>query len=147
MAGWRIRPPRKARSCTRAPDQVRWDFVRRWLTVAERDLRVAEVIVAADLPSYEGASFHAQQGVEKALKALLTRHQVEFRKTHDLGELLQLAEPVAPGVSAALAGVEVLIPHAVDTRYFLAEVTREEAARHVEMASAALDRVIGSSPC
>ena len=77
--------------------------------MAERDLRVAQVIVAADLPSYD-ASFHAQQAVEKALKALLTRHQVEFRRTHDLGELLQLAEPVTPGVSGALAGVDALIP-------------------------------------
>ena len=109
--------------------------------MAERDLLLSRAIVAADLPSYEGASFHAQQAVEKALKALLSRHQVEFRKTHDLGELLQQAEPVAPGISAALAGVEVLIPHAVDTRYFLVDVAREEAASHLTMASAALDRV------
>ncbi len=109
--------------------------------MAERDLRVAQVILAGDLSAFEAASFHAQQAVEKVLKGLLTRHQVEFRRTHDLGELLQLAEPVAPGVSAALAGVEALVPHAVDTRYFLAAVTREEAARHVTMASAALDHV------
>lgn len=42
--------------------------------------------MAGDLLSCEGASFHAQQSVEKALKALLTRRQVEFRRTHDLGE-------------------------------------------------------------
>jgi HEPN domain-containing protein len=102
---------------------------------------VAQVIVAADLPSYEGASFHAQQAVEKALKALLTRHRVEFRSTHDLGELRELAEPVAPGARATLAGVEVLTPHAVETRYLLAEVSREEAARHVQKASATLDQV------
>ena len=87
--------------------------------MAERDLRVAQVIVAGDLLSYEGASFHAQQAVEMALKALLTRHQVEFRRTHDLGELRELAEPVAPGVSAALTGVEVLTPHAVETHHVL----------------------------
>jgi len=101
------------------------------------------VIVAGELPSYEAASFHAQQAVEKALKALLTRHQVEFRRTHDLGELRDLAEPMVPGISGALAGVEALIPHAVDSRYLLDEVpvTAEEATRHVEMASDALDRV------
>ena len=109
--------------------------------MAERDILLSRAIVAADLPSYEGASFHAQQAVEKALKALLTRHQAEFQKTHDLRELLQLAEPAAPGVSAALAGVEVLIPHAVDTRYYLVNVPREEAVGHVTMASAALDHV------
>jgi len=105
---------------------------------------VARVIAAArDLSSHEAASFHAQQAVEKALKALLTRHRVEFRKTHDLGELRDLAESAVPGVSAALAGVEVLTPHAVETRYVLEEmpVTPEEAARHVEMASRAVDRV------
>jgi HEPN domain-containing protein len=31
--------------------------------------------------------FHAQQAVEKSLKAVLFAHGVEFRRTHDLYEL------------------------------------------------------------
>jgi HEPN domain-containing protein len=34
--------------------------------------------------------FHAQQAVEKSLKAVLSAHGLEFRRTHDLLTLLQL---------------------------------------------------------
>jgi hypothetical protein len=44
------------------------------------------------MPSYRLVSFHAQQAAEKSPKALLIRHQVDFGKTHNLGELLQLAD-------------------------------------------------------
>ena len=36
----------------------------------------------------EATAFHCQQAVEKYLKALLVRHQIEFPKTHDIGRLL-----------------------------------------------------------
>jgi HEPN domain-containing protein len=36
--------------------------------------------------------FHLQQAVEKFLKALLSLHQVEFPRIHDLDELMQLCE-------------------------------------------------------
>ena len=35
-------------------------------------------------------AFHCQQAVEKYLKALLVRRQVEFPKTHDIAKLLVL---------------------------------------------------------
>src|SRR3990172_5319595 len=57
------------------------------------------------------------RGVEKALKALLIRHQIEFPKIQDLGELLRLAEPIAAGISQELGDAERLNRHAVDTRY------------------------------
>lgn len=56
---------------TSDPERARRELVRAWLTKAEEDLRAAEAILAAPMPSYGTASFHAQQGAEKALKALL----------------------------------------------------------------------------
>ena len=54
--------------------------------------RVREDLVAADrlkdLPS--ASCFHSQQAVEKAIKALLIFHLIEFRTTHDINELLEL---------------------------------------------------------
>lgn len=88
------------------------------------------------MPSYETVSFHAQQAAEKALKALLIRYEVDFSKTHNLGQLLRLTEPVAPGITKKLADAEVLTPYAVDARYPSEEppVNREEAARHLAVA-------------
>jgi HEPN domain-containing protein len=34
--------------------------------------------------------FHAQQAVEKSLKSVLTRHEIEFPRTHNLTMLIEL---------------------------------------------------------
>ena len=91
--------------------------MRQWLAGADNDIEAGEAIVGRVMRSYEAASFHAQQAAEKALKALLIRHQVEFPKTHDLGELLRLAEPMAAGIPQELGDAQRLNRHAVDTRY------------------------------
>lgn len=122
---------------------MRWDFVSQWLAKAEEDLLVARVIVGADLPSYDAAGFHAQQAAEKALKALLVRHQVEFRHTHDIQELLARAEAVAAGISTHLTAAEALTPYAVDARYPGAPpaLARDTVSREVEVAAAVLSYV------
>ena len=103
----------------------------------------ADLIVGGDLPTYWPASFHAQQAAEKALKGLLTRHQIEFTKTHNIGELLQLTERAVPGLSARLDSARELTRHAVTDRYPGEEIPikREAARRHVELARAVLDTV------
>lgn len=99
--------------------------------------------MAADLPAYWTASFHAQQTAEKALKALLTYHQIDFMKTHSIGELLQIAERVVSGISNELDAARELTPHAVRDRYPGPEskVTRETARQHVAVARLVLDFV------
>ena len=114
-----------------------------WLTKAEEDLQAGDLILNGNMPSYGTVSFHAQQSAEKALKALLIRHQVAFGKTHDLGELLQLAEAEAAGISQTLADAETLTPYAVQTRYPTEDpsVDRGEAGRHLELARKVLGAV------
>jgi HEPN domain-containing protein len=63
-----------------------------WLDKASEDLAAGDLILKGTIPSYGTVSFHAQQAAEKALKALLIRHQIEFGRTHNLTELLRLAE-------------------------------------------------------
>jgi HEPN domain-containing protein len=122
---------------------VRWDFVNQWLAKAEEDLFVSGVILEAEMASYDTAGFHAQQAAEKALKALLVRHQIEFRRTHELQELLALAEPVAAGIHARLAAAETLTAYAVDARYPGPQppLDKDEAARQVAVAGAVVAQV------
>ena len=47
-------------------------------------------------PNYDAVCFHAQQAAEKYLKAFLQEHEVDFPKTHNLIELLELCLPVDP---------------------------------------------------
>lgn len=64
--------------------------VREWAAKAENDLKsAAHLLKMEDCPT-DTVCFHAQQCVEKYLKALLVAQELEFPKTHDLGELIVL---------------------------------------------------------
>lgn len=61
--------------------------------------------------------FHAQQAVEKALKAALAAQGVVFPYTHDLDGLLELCENSGLDVPDPLEGVDRLAPYGVHMRY------------------------------
>jgi HEPN domain-containing protein len=61
--------------------------------------------------------FHAQQAVEKAMKAALAAQGVEFPHTHDLDGLLELCGSSGLEVPDALEGVDRLAPYGVHMRY------------------------------
>ena len=67
--------------------------------------------------------FHAQQAVEKALKAALAQAGVLYRRTHDIAELLDvLADSglsIAPPPHAEM--LDELNPYAVEMRYGLVQ--------------------------
>jgi HEPN domain-containing protein len=85
------------------------------------------------MTSYETVSFHAQQAAEKALKGLLARHEVQFDRTHDLGDLLRLTEPSVQGLASRLRDAHDLTPFAVSSRYPGGPVVdRDMAGRHLE---------------
>lgn len=60
------------------------------LEVARRDLRALRAMTAAESFPDEIFGFHAQQAVEKALKAWLASLSASFPKTHDLKRLIDL---------------------------------------------------------
>jgi HEPN domain-containing protein len=69
------------------------DEARRFLELAAHDLAAFRAL--ADLPHIRQAVafFHAQQSVEKSLKAVYFVRGMEFRRTHDLLELAGRLEP------------------------------------------------------
>jgi HEPN domain-containing protein len=64
--------------------------VRSWLEIALEDLQTGVAALNRRPPLARTAAFHAQQAVEKALKAFLVWKAVEFEKIHDLEELAEL---------------------------------------------------------
>jgi hypothetical protein len=61
------------------------------LLKADQDLYVLDKLaVAADAP-IGVFGFHAQQATEKLIKAVLTRRNIAYTRTHRLGELVDLA--------------------------------------------------------
>ena len=70
-----------------APDARRHADTLSWFKKAHKDLRCAQIDVAADPPAPDDALYHCQQAAEKALKGFLVWHDQPFAKTHDLGKL------------------------------------------------------------
>ncbi len=73
-----------------APDPV-IALIREWIAKAENDLKNASLALAAgaDCPT-DTVCFHAQQCVEKYIKALLVFRATPFPKTHDIALLCGL---------------------------------------------------------
>lgn len=68
------------------------DEARRFLSLASDDLAAFRTLAATPHIREAIAIFHAQQSVEKSLKAVLFANEVEFRRTHDLYELADRVE-------------------------------------------------------
>jgi len=91
-----------------------------WVQKAGADLEVARRMAAeagSSLRIREIVGFHCQQAAEKYLKALLTRWQVEFPKTHDIKMLLSLVSRMDGGAAKAMRDARWLTPFGVEIRY------------------------------
>lgn len=70
-------------------------ITREWLALAADDLAAAELLLAhAELTNV--VAFHAQQCVEKALKATIEELDLGLVKTHNLARLFEMVKPHYP---------------------------------------------------
>jgi len=125
-------------------EEARDELVGQWIEKAHLDLDVACNLVSQGARFFPAAAFHAQQAAEKYLKALLVHHQIEFPRTHDLGELLDLLAPVEGPLVSLLAEATALNPYSVDMRYpgEMPEISDGEAKQATELARAVRDAVL-----
>jgi HEPN domain-containing protein len=65
--------------------------IREWLAKADNDLKTAvHTLTLGDACPTDTVCFHAQQCVEKHIKALFVYRATPFPKTHDIGRLRAL---------------------------------------------------------
>jgi HEPN domain-containing protein len=89
-----------------------------WVIKAEGDFATARrELSAIDNPNYDAVCFHAQQSAEKYLKAFLQEANIQFPKTHDLADLLDLAVSIEPTWTSMTADLNTLSAFAVEYRY------------------------------
>jgi HEPN domain-containing protein len=118
---------------------------REWVEKAEADFATAgRELRARNQPNYDAAAFHAQQCVEKYLKARLVQSNIRFPKTHDLDQLLDLCLPHDPLWSVFRAMVVELSSYAVAYRYPGDSATRELAKTAVANCKTMRDAVRAS---
>lgn len=107
-----------------------------WLRFARSDLSLAQAPKPADV-LFETLCFHTQQAAEKALKAVLIAHNVEFPRTHNLRTLLDLI-PAEIDIPDAVEDAMILTEYAVSSRYpgFVEPIGAQEyqeAVNHAEV--------------
>jgi HEPN domain-containing protein len=107
-----------------------------WTAKAEADYSTAaRELKAPESPNYDAVCFHAQQCVEKLMKALLIHLGIVPPRTHDLTELDRLLTPVCAQWSWPVQDLRFLTRAAVDFRYPGESADHEEATESVDIAT------------
>ena len=93
------------------------DHARQLLSKAEDDLYVVQCLAQDGKAPQWTIGFHAQQAVEKALKAVLSQAGVEFPRTHNLSLLVGLLAQHELGEPPHAQQLAELTPFGVAFRY------------------------------
>ena len=110
------------------------ELVHEWIEKAEADSRTAERESAVtDRPNWDAVCFHAQQAVEKYLKALLQEQGIPFSKVHDLTILGKLLFPPYPEWQVALDSLRQLSLFAVELCYPGESALKQDAVQAVSI--------------
>lgn len=116
---------------------------------AEEDLSTVQAMLGVTPIADAVVSLHAQQAVERALKAVLAAGQLEYPFTHDIDALAELCEAAGSTLPSELDEADLLTPYAVAARYDQAPqatVRREEAERFAKAAVTWARQVIDGEP-
>ena len=110
--------------------------VRQWIAFGDEDLGLAKhgLTLASSAP-YRLIAYHAQQCVEKYLKAYLVYHRIDFPYTHNIARLIELC-PDRHAWGKDMEEAEELTPFAITTRYpgEDEQVSESEAKRAIDIA-------------
>lgn len=113
-----------------------------WTAKAEADYSTAtREIKAPETPNFDAVCFHAQQCVEKLMKALLIHLGIVPPRTHDLTELDRLLGPVCAQWSWLVQELRFLTRASVDFRYPGESADREEAIESLDIATRLRERL------
>ena len=104
-----------------------------WIEKAEEDFGFASINLKDSANRYHAqVCYHFQQAAEKYLKAFVVGYNLEFKKVHDLTELLRICTEKEPSFSSLRPDCEFLTDYYIDTRYpvaWPAKIDLEEANR------------------
>ena len=131
-----------------SPEENLKKLIEQWLRKADDDFFLVEHLISEEEPFLIPIAFHAQQAVEKYLKAFLTYRQIYFPKTHDIGELLKLIATINPSLSEDLRDADDLTDYGVEIRYpaDFPDLTIEEAKQAVNLARKVRDAILKLLP-
>lgn len=117
-------------------DEEKAVVIKRWLVKANHDLVTAKVMLKHDPSVTDTICFHAQQCVEKALKAFLVFSDIHVEKTHYLPRLVEICAAKDNSFHDLNQSARELTDYAVEVRYIddWREISPEEAEEAVKKA-------------
>lgn len=120
-------------------------LVEEWVRKAVADLQTAkrEARVRRN-PNFDAVCFHAQQAVEKMLKARLALMSRDIPRTHDLTQLLDALLDAEPLWEAWRPALDELVSYAVEFRY-PGEIATVDMAKQALKSAATICREINVS--
>ncbi|MDE0423987.1 MAG: HEPN domain-containing protein [Candidatus Poribacteria bacterium] len=110
-------------------------LVLEWIEKAEEDYNSAKWLQQAPEPVHNSICFHAQQCIEKYLKAWLQEANVPVPRTHDLEELLMLIVLTLPAWEQWQSDFKIITEYAVDSRYPGDSATADKAQHAMRICS------------
>jgi HEPN domain-containing protein len=116
------------------------EIVAEWYTKACSDLKSAQILLREGI--YDTSCFHAQQAVEKILKAFLIKRDFEIEKTHDLVKLIEDCSRLDSSFENLRNSVSKINSYAIDARYPTGhEIDKQEASDALNEAEKTMDIV------
>jgi HEPN domain-containing protein len=116
--------------------------IKEWTAKADGDFASAlREYRARKNPNYDSACFHAQQCVEKYLKAVLIKRRISFSKVHDLEILLDRCLAAYPLWEPMRDDMQLLTQYAVQFRYPGESADREDARKAVASMKRSLEDI------
>ncbi len=112
-----------------------------WIQKAERDYAAIALHHQVTTPDFDLICFHAQQCIEKYLKAWIQEENVTNPKSHDLVSLLVLILPTKPSWQIWQKDFEIISPYAVEFRYPGKSATEENAEHAVNTCNMVRDAI------
>jgi len=109
------------------------------LAAALQDLAACQLLAGSTGIGDAVVGFHAQQSVEKSIKAVLSANMIEFRRTHDLVALLDLLIDHKLPEPPEADWLDELNPYAVEARYGTINPSGLDRARVLRAVEQVLD--------
>ena len=124
------------------------ELVKNWIKRANNDIKTAKDELNTETPATDTICFHAQQCVEKYLKAYLVFHQKYFKKIHNISKLIELCKETDPDFEKlSFFGADKLTSYAIEIRYADEESyfpSVEEAKEAINIAEKVKEFILGN---
>lgn len=120
-------------------------IIQEWLQKAENDFRFA-LDALQESHFYEQICFLLQQSAEKYLKALIIANELQFKKIHDLGVLLETIREKFQTTDELKEACDLLTSFYVEARYpgFPSQTVTKEIAERAKKAAEEIAKFVKS---